>query len=91
MSADDLIEAVFVNMCPAEDRKYYSDSEVEGWRKDARAAVEIVLRGLVEAHFGPLDSDEDVDYHYACEGLAQDACDMLRELVERGASEAVQP
>lgn len=43
------------------------------------AAVVATLRVLVDKHF----PDDNVDYHYATEGLAQDACDALAEL-ERG-------
>lgn len=45
-------------------------------KRKATAAVQAVLRALVDKHF----PSEDVDYHYATEGLAEDVCDALAEL-----------
>lgn len=39
-------------------------------------AVQAVLTVLVDEHF----PDEDVDRYYACEGLAEDVCDVLVEI-----------
>lgn len=86
--ADDLVRLVADRMAhadmprtdAAEDRQ-----RAEQYLGEARGVVAAVLRVLVDKHF----PDDDVDYYYATEGLAQDACDALRELdaasaVERG-------
>lgn len=44
--------------------------------KQAVAAVQAVLTVLVDEHF----PDDEVEYQYACEGLAMDACEVLREM-----------
>lgn len=44
--------------------------------RQAVAAVQAVLGVLVDKHF----PDEDVEYQYACEDLATDACEVLREM-----------
>lgn len=48
--------------------------------KQAVAAVQAVLTVLVDEHF----PDEDVDHYYACEGLAEDVCDVLVEIRREG-------
>jgi len=44
--------------------------------RQAVAAVQATLTVLVEKHF----PDDDVEYQYACEDLAMDACEALREI-----------
>lgn len=47
-----------------------------GCLRQAVAAVQAVLTTLVDEHF----PDDDVDRYYACEGLAEDVCDVLVEI-----------
>lgn len=44
--------------------------------KQAVASVQAVLTVLVDKHF----PDDEVEYQYACEDLAMDACETLREI-----------
>lgn len=48
--------------------------------RQAAAAVQAILTVLVDEHF----PDDDVEYVYACEGLAMDACEVLREIRGEG-------
>lgn len=48
--------------------------------RQAVAAVLAVLGTLAEEHF----PDEDIDYHYACEGLAEDVNDVLAAIRGEG-------
>jgi hypothetical protein len=48
--------------------------------RQAVAAVRAMLTVLVDEHF----PDDDVEYIYACEGLAMDACEVLREIRGEG-------
>jgi hypothetical protein len=44
--------------------------------RQAVAAVQAVLKVLTDEHF----PDDDVEYQYACEGLAMDVCEALCEI-----------
>jgi hypothetical protein len=44
--------------------------------RQAVTAVQATLTVLVDEHF----PDDDVEYVYSCEGLAMDACEVLREI-----------
>jgi hypothetical protein len=93
---DPLVQAATQALYEADDHDYsdyeqairlkrekpYLENDYPRYEAMARAAAVAVLRALVGKHF----PDDDVDYHYATEGLAQDACDALAELERGGAA-----